>query len=111
MTSDNFCFYLQNRLIQISQTGGQQDSDTFPLSIPCINILQWNSTLLKVKTVVSIPTFTLTWKSGSQSSNLYLNVIHFFNASVSRHLWQLRMIVFLELVSNTSCSIVKCKSS
>jgi hypothetical protein len=23
MTTDNFCFYLQNRLIQTSQTGGQ----------------------------------------------------------------------------------------
>jgi hypothetical protein len=29
--------YLQNRLIQTSQTGGQQYSDTFPLSIPCLN--------------------------------------------------------------------------
>jgi hypothetical protein len=26
-------FYLQNRLIQTSQTGGQQYSDTFPFSI------------------------------------------------------------------------------
>jgi hypothetical protein len=32
MTTDNFCFYLQNRLIQTSQTGGQQYSD--PFSIP-----------------------------------------------------------------------------
>ncbi len=32
MTSDNF--YLQNRLIQTSQTGGQQYSDTSPFSIP-----------------------------------------------------------------------------
>ena len=30
MTSDNFCFYLQNRLIQTSQTGGQWYSDTPP---------------------------------------------------------------------------------
>ncbi len=30
MTTDNFCFYLQNRLIQTSQTGGQQYSVTFP---------------------------------------------------------------------------------
>jgi hypothetical protein len=36
MTTDNFCFYLQNRLIQTSQTGGQQYSDTSPFSIPCI---------------------------------------------------------------------------
>jgi hypothetical protein len=36
MTTDNFCFYLQNRLIQTSQTGGQWYSDTSPFSIPCI---------------------------------------------------------------------------
>jgi hypothetical protein len=35
MTTDNFCFYLQNRLIQTSQTGGRQYSDTSPFSIPC----------------------------------------------------------------------------
>jgi hypothetical protein len=35
MTTDNFCFYLQNRLIQTSKTGGQQNSDTSPFSIPC----------------------------------------------------------------------------
>ncbi len=34
MTTDNFCFYLQNRLIQTSQTGGQWYSDTSPFSIP-----------------------------------------------------------------------------
>jgi hypothetical protein len=31
MTTDNFCFYLQNRLIQTSQTGGQQYSNTSPI--------------------------------------------------------------------------------
>jgi hypothetical protein len=34
MTTDNFCFYFQNRLIQTSQTGGQRYSDTSPFSIP-----------------------------------------------------------------------------
>jgi hypothetical protein len=34
---DNFCFYLQNRLIQTSQTGGQWYSDTSPFSIPWPN--------------------------------------------------------------------------
>jgi hypothetical protein len=34
MTNNNFCFYLQNRLIQTSQTGGQLYSDTPPFSIP-----------------------------------------------------------------------------
>jgi hypothetical protein len=33
-SADNFCFYLQNRLIQTSQTVGQQYSDTSPFSIP-----------------------------------------------------------------------------
>jgi hypothetical protein len=33
MTTDNFCFYFQNRLIQTSQTGGQWYSDT-SLSCP-----------------------------------------------------------------------------
>ncbi len=37
MTTDNFCFYLQNRLIQTSQTGGQWYSDTSPFSIPWQN--------------------------------------------------------------------------
>ncbi len=37
MTKDIFCFYLQNRLIQTSQTGGQWYSDTFPLSIPWVS--------------------------------------------------------------------------
>jgi hypothetical protein len=36
MTTDDF-FYLQNRLIQTSQTGGQRYSDTSPFSTPCLN--------------------------------------------------------------------------
>jgi hypothetical protein len=34
MTTDNFCFYLQYRLIQTSQTRGQWYNDTSPFSIP-----------------------------------------------------------------------------
>jgi hypothetical protein len=34
MTMDNFYFYLQNRLIQTNQTGGQWYNDTSPFSIP-----------------------------------------------------------------------------
>jgi hypothetical protein len=34
MTTDNFPFYLQNRLIQTNQTGGQWYSDTPPLVFP-----------------------------------------------------------------------------
>ncbi len=34
---DNRQFFLQNRLIETSQTGGQLYSDTSPFSIPCLN--------------------------------------------------------------------------
>jgi len=40
MTTDNFCFYLQNRLIQTSQIGGQWFNDMSPFSIPCFDLLQ-----------------------------------------------------------------------
>ncbi len=36
MTTDNFCFYLQNRLIKTGQTGGQWYIDTSPLVFPGI---------------------------------------------------------------------------
>jgi len=39
MTTDNFCFYLQNSIIQTSQTGGQWYSDTSPFSIPWLYLL------------------------------------------------------------------------
>jgi len=38
MTTENFCFYLQNSLIQSSQTGGQWYNDISPFSIPWLNI-------------------------------------------------------------------------
>ncbi len=38
MTTDNFHFNLQNRLILIGQTGGQLYSDTSPFSVPWLNI-------------------------------------------------------------------------
>jgi hypothetical protein len=33
MSTDNFCFYLQNGLIQTGQTGGQLYIDTSPFSV------------------------------------------------------------------------------
>ena len=38
MITDNFCFYLQNRLIQTSQTGGQWYNDTSPLVFPGLRL-------------------------------------------------------------------------
>jgi hypothetical protein len=45
MTTDNFCFYLQNRQIQTSQKGGQQYSYTSPFSIPWLGHLAWGGGL------------------------------------------------------------------
>jgi hypothetical protein len=33
--------------------------------------------------------------SGGQSSNLYLNVVHFLKPMIIRHMWQLKTVVFL----------------
>jgi hypothetical protein len=33
--------------------------------------------------------------SGGQSSNLYLNVVHFLSPVLIRHLWELKIFVFL----------------
>jgi hypothetical protein len=38
MTINNFRFYLQNRLIQTGQTGGQLYSDTSPFSVSWIEM-------------------------------------------------------------------------
>jgi hypothetical protein len=43
MTTDNFCFYLQNRHIQTSQTGGQRYNDISPFSIPWYLVTSLNS--------------------------------------------------------------------
>jgi hypothetical protein len=54
MTNNNFCFSLQNRLVQTSQTGGQPYNDTSPFSNPCfINqnpaLKTWFSFAIKVR--------------------------------------------------------------
>jgi hypothetical protein len=45
MTTDNFGFYLKNRLFQTSQTGGQWYSDTSPFSIPLQKCLEVTNAL------------------------------------------------------------------
>jgi hypothetical protein len=49
MTTDNFYFYLQKRLIQTSQTGGQRYSDTSPFSIPWTNVPAYSAAELMTK--------------------------------------------------------------
>jgi hypothetical protein len=47
MSTDNFCFYLQNKLIPTGQTRGQRYSDTSPFCIPCMGTLQRDENLKK----------------------------------------------------------------
>ncbi len=42
MSTDIFFSFLQNRIIKISQTGGQQYSDTSPFSIPWVELQTWS---------------------------------------------------------------------
>jgi hypothetical protein len=46
MTTDNFCLYLQNRLDQTSQTGGQWYSDTSPLVFLALSMGRAGNTYL-----------------------------------------------------------------
>ncbi len=45
MTTDYFCFYLQNRLNQTSQTGGELYSDTSPLVFPGTRVTHDNQNI------------------------------------------------------------------
>jgi hypothetical protein len=51
MTTDNFLFYFQNRLIQTSQTGGQWYSDTSPLVFPALGLSTPNLLVLFVRII------------------------------------------------------------
>ncbi len=55
MATDNFCFYLQNRLIQTSQTGGQLYSDSFPFSIPWLTLSPCIQTTLRSLLAFTLP--------------------------------------------------------
>ncbi len=65
----NFCFYLQNRLIQTSQTGGQQYSDTSPLVFPGLEVKEWIT--VKYSTLVSPIQTRFKMFSGSKHSSLF----------------------------------------
>jgi hypothetical protein len=49
ITTERFCFYLQNRLNQLGQTGGQWYSDTPPFSIPWMHTWQENIDMSALK--------------------------------------------------------------
>jgi len=109
LTTDNFCFYLQIRLIQTSQTGGQWYSDTSPFSIPCCTIKLINScnkldclslwsTLIQV-IIRSLPKWSHLWDStvrvGSKSCS---QILHLGGSD-----WQWQHSSLLQRRINCSC--------
>jgi hypothetical protein len=52
-------------------------------------------TLTNVNNYLNTNIYSYLKTSGGQSSNLYLNVVHFSTPELIRHLWKLKTIVFL----------------
>jgi hypothetical protein len=52
-------------------------------------------TLKKVSNCLNTNIYSYLEISGVQSSNLYLNVVHFLTQVLIRHLWKLKTLVFL----------------
>ena len=52
-------------------------------------------TLRSVNNCLNTNIYSYLEPSGGQSSNLYLNVVHFSTPVLIRHLWQLKTVVFL----------------
>jgi len=67
MTTDNFCFHMQNRLIQMSQTGGQWYSDTPPLIFQGKRVCQSETTYLIAK--LSLHRRTVVGENASESKS------------------------------------------
>ncbi len=63
MTTNNFCFYLQNRLIQTSQTGGQWYPDTSPFSIPWVGFHCHQYSAIQMRKCVKTKIQTSHWKA------------------------------------------------
>jgi hypothetical protein len=62
MTTDNFCFYLQNSQIQTTQTGGHRYSDTSPLVFPALwygNFIKGFLEIARISIMTDIGRFTV----------------------------------------------------
>jgi hypothetical protein len=66
---------------------------------------QWNKRAFKnVNNCLLTNIYFYLKTSGGQSSDLYLNVVHFFNTVLIRHLWHLKTFVFLHWC-NFNCKL------
>jgi hypothetical protein len=129
MTSDNICFYLQNRQIQTSQTGGQWYSVTPPFSIPWLEIWQviyctpsgWIQTreLGIISRVFYLTFLFLIWKklqiglvinfksNFSPKNGLSMFCCHLCETNLNNHCLLLPWLPYLEVHGNIS-SIDEC---
>jgi hypothetical protein len=69
-------------------------------------------TLKSVNNCLNTTIYSYLETSGAQSSNLYLNAVHFYQTPVLiRHLWQLKTVIFLHwCLIRACCSIVSIKN-
>jgi hypothetical protein len=73
----------------------------------CLNLPQMSN---YVHNCLNTDIYSYIKTSGGQSSNLYLNVVHFSTIVLIRYLWQLKTVVFLHwclidaVLLNLECS-------
>ncbi len=83
----NFCFYLQNRLSQTSQTGGQRHSDTSPFSISLV--CPWAHPHLRLQLTMRSACMQL---SRPLSHSLSLSLLPSFSLLLSLSLWPVKRV-------------------
>ncbi len=93
--NDNFCFYLQNRLIKTSQTGGQLYSDTSPFS-KIVRVLLANIRL-GWKCLKATNTFFRMVKAKKKFNNTDTKAPSLCSARLIRSLSVIRTIVILPM--------------
>jgi hypothetical protein len=62
--------------------------------------------LKNVNNHLNINIYSYLETSGGQSSNIYLNVVHFLTPVLVRHLWQLKTVVFLACLPGFGSSMM-----
>ncbi len=83
--TDNFCFNLQNRLIQTSQTGGQWYSDTSPFSIPLYGHCHYNCKL-RLSNTHSTGHWVFALKKSIEYEYFFIQPIKYFWKSIQNKL-------------------------
>jgi hypothetical protein len=107
MTTDDFCFYSQNRLIQTSQTGGQQYSDTYPLVFPVFcNTLERRNIYLNCIPAECFSYCPAEFRVASLILKFYLSYCHFAECCGIVHcLSVIWLLIVLEHHEEVNCDV------